>query len=79
MGTGPHDGKAYRIKPSPVVETVTMYSTFPAGYFGPTADTAKQDRTHALTFTTRDGEPATGRYVNEAGDVITLEQIGEQA
>lgn len=75
----------YRIKPEPVVETVTLHGrkyitdTFPQGVWDMDRNDKQPGDTHALTFTTRDGEPATGRYVNEAGDVITLERIGGDA
>lgn len=56
MGTGPHEDKAYRIKPEPVVETVTLYGSYDNGQwvFG-----QFDDGVHSVvqTFTTTDGKP----------------------
>lgn len=68
---------AYRAKPSPVVETVTMYTGKPSSdcNWGWTADNSLCGRTHRLTFTTTDGKPATGTFTNENGDVIIMEEV----
>ena len=69
-----HSDFAYRVKPDPVVETVTMYGGLLTDYcwFGsPREDTD----THRITFTTKDGKPATGTFTNENGDVITMEEL----
>lgn len=67
----------YRTKPQPVFETVSLVWDI-LGSMGASVNYGNV-KNHRLTFTTRDGEPATGRFVNEAGDVITLERIGGDA
>ena len=64
---------AYRIKPSPVVETVAVIWDS-AGSMGASVNYDKV-KSHRLTFTTKDGKPATGTFTNEAGDVITMEKL----
>ncbi len=64
---------AYRVKPEPVVETVTVYGLSDPG--GWTFGAVNMGDTHRITFTTKDGEPATGTFTNENGDVIKMERI----
>ena len=47
----------YRVKPEPVVETVTMYTGTPISHWGWTADSCSTDRTHRITFDLIDGKP----------------------
>lgn len=49
------DDVAYRVKPEPVVETISIYSVRPCcGLFGPDRDS---DDTHRITFDVIDGVP----------------------
>lgn len=76
LGFHPNHGRSPNVpEPEPVVQVVTLYSRDSRAWSSLAADNA----TVKLEYTTRDGEPATGRFVNEAGDVITLEQIGGDA
>ena len=65
---------AYRIKPEPKIETVTLGVAQHGSKW--TQFTAVEDGTHRITFTTTDGKPATGTFVNESGDVIEFEENG---
>lgn len=72
-----NDGDHYRIKQQPVVETVTICG-------GPDDQLLPPWRysmsgPYAITFNTTNGEPATGTFRNEAGDVITMERINDQS
>ena len=67
----------YKIKPEPVVETVEMHGGIHdlRGFWCFGADRREQFDTHRITFTTKDGEPATGVFRNEDGDSIKMERI----
>jgi len=70
---------AYRIKPEPVVEEVVMTGAVSRNgnfWFDSTGVGISND-THSITFTTKDGEMATGTFRNEAGDVLKVERIND--
>jgi len=69
-------GLQLRIKPTPKRETVTReYGSYKGNMFcgrGPDPILAP---TRSMAFPTLDGNPILGTYTNEAGDVITIEEI----
>ena len=67
----------YRTKPEPVVEAVTAYGKGHGAMWEFRTHCHMAKLTHRLTFTTKDGEPATGTFRNDAGDVITMERIND--
>ena len=66
------DHVAYRVKPEPEVETVTLYSFRPDEEFG---NEYRDTDTHRLTLMKKDGKLQTGEFRNDNGDIITLEEI----
>ncbi|WP_273280969.1 hypothetical protein [Pseudooceanicola atlanticus] len=67
LGEGVARELARRIKPEPVRETVTQ--TWP---WDVVSDEIKG---HIITFTTLDGQPITGTFTNEDGEVIKVERV----
>lgn len=67
----------YDIRPEPVVETVTLWgwANKELGFIFATRSTDRD--THRITFTVTDGEPATGTFTNENGDVIKMERLND--
>lgn len=63
---------AFRIKPEPVVKAVMLHGARGVSF---TEGGETHFDTHRITFTTTDGEPATGTFTNENGDVMTMERI----
>lgn len=62
------------------MSTITLYGGYDGSfeYFDQIKATnpTKQD-THKLTLPMGDGEPVTGTFTNENGDVITVERIDD--
>ena len=65
------DDVTYRIKPEPVVETVTLSVGDPEGKWINACDPKSFFVSHTITFTTKDGEPDLAS--------ITMERINEQS
>ena len=63
---------AYRVKPAPKIRKVDLY-------FGDLTVGAMREQhpsdSHRLTLTVVDGIASVGRFVNERGDVIEIEQF----
>lgn len=76
----PHNGClwdevfAYRIKPEPKRETVTMYGERNRLYWGFSGG-EQWPATYRLSFDTLDDKPICGVYKNQNGDIIKLEEL----
>ncbi|WP_333846885.1 hypothetical protein [Phaeobacter italicus] len=65
------DEFAYRIKPNPVRETVTLKRDRTTGAMW--SENGTDDV--VISYTRTDGKPATGTFTNENGDVIVMEEV----
>lgn len=68
------DKIAYRISPEPVVENITLYGGYDGKFEYFDSEPAPKD-TRKLTLPMKEGEPVTGTYTSEAGDVVLVEKI----
>ena len=67
---------AYRIRKEPVRDTVSLGIHQTNGVWWTCGELVTRAPT-TITFPTSDGAPITGTYINESGDEIVMEAIGD--
>lgn len=70
-----NDEYIYRIKPEPVRDTVTVSGFNCENFCGWAFGDAHEDDTCSVIFSTIDGKPITGTFINEDGEKIIVEAL----